>query len=93
MTKIDILDREIRWQDDLCVAKWIEDAKAEIRHIRFCHGNVSKMLTEAAQIIDDQTKEIAELKTQISFERVQQQAEVNQLNDDIKFLRSKLPNL
>ncbi len=93
MTKIDILDREIRWQDDLCVAKWIEDAKAEIRHIRFCHGTVSKMLTEAAQIIDDQNKEIGELKTQISFERVQQQAEVNQLNDDIKFLRSKLPNL
>ena len=38
-------------------------------------------------------KEIAELKTLISFERDQQQAEVNILNDDIKFLRSKLPNL
>lgn len=65
MTEIDILDREIRWQDDLCVAKWIEDAKAEIRHIRFCHGTVSKMLTEAAQIIDDQNKEIGELKFQL----------------------------
>ncbi len=65
MTEIDILDREIRWQDDLCVAKWIEDAKAEIRHIRFCHSNVSKMLTEAAQIIDDQNEEIGELKFQL----------------------------
>ena len=66
MTEIDILDREIRWQDDLCVAKWIEDAKAEIKHIRFCHRNVSKMLTEAAQIIDDQTEEINELKFQLN---------------------------
>ena len=44
-------------------------------------------------LVAEQRKEIAELKTLISFERVQQQAEVNQLNDDIKFLRSKLPNL
>jgi chromosome segregation ATPase len=93
MTEIDILDREIRWQDDLCVAEWIDDAKAEIQQLRDHHGRLSKMLTEAAQIIDDQNEEIGELKTQISFERVQQQAEVNQLNDDIKFLRSKLPNL
>jgi len=93
VTEIDILDREIRWTDDLCVAKWIEDAKAEIRHIRFCHGNVSKMLTEAARIIDNQNKEIAELKTQISFERDINLGREDQLNDDIKFLRSKLPNL
>jgi hypothetical protein len=44
-------------------------------------------------LVLERDREIAELKTQISFERVQQQAEVNQLNDDIKFLRSKLPNL
>lgn len=93
MTKIDILDRAFQWTKDDEAAAWIKEAMAEIRHIRFCHGTVSKMLTEAAQIIDDQNKEIRELKTQISFERDQHQAEVNQLNDDIKFLRSKLPNL
>lgn len=43
--------------------------------------------------LEVQRKEIAELKTLISFERGQHQAEVNILNDDIKFLRSKLPNL
>jgi chromosome segregation ATPase len=128
MTKIDILDRAFQWTKDDEVAAWIKEAMAEIRHIRFCHGNVSKMLTEAAQImddqnkeiaklkveieklrdrqghldkmlseaaqiIDDQNKEIAELKVEIDFERNMHQAEVNQLNDDIKFLRSKLPNL
>jgi chromosome segregation ATPase len=93
MTEIDILDREIRWQDDLCVAKWIEDAKAEIQKLCDRQGRLDKMLSEAAEIIDDQNKEIAELKTQISFERDQQQAEINILLDDIKFLRSKLPNL
>ena len=93
MTEIDILDREICWTDIVDPLEWIDDAKAEIRYIRFCHGNVSKMLTEAAQIMDDQNKEIAKLKTEIDFERNLHQAEVNQLNDDIKFLRSKLPNL
>jgi len=38
-------------------------------------------------------KLLAELKTEIDFERNLHQAEVNQLLDDIKFLRSKLPNL
>jgi hypothetical protein len=38
-------------------------------------------------------KLLAELKVEIDFERNLHQAEVNQLNDDIKFLRSKLPNL
>ena len=65
MTEIDILDREIRWTDDLCVVEWIEDAKAEIQQLRDRHGMLSKMLTEAAQIIDDQTEEIEELKFQL----------------------------
>jgi hypothetical protein len=93
VTKIDILDRAFQWTKDDEVAAWIKEAMAEIRYIRFCHGNVSKMLTEAAQIMDDQNKKIAKLKTEIDFERNMHQAEVNQLNDDIKFLRSKLPNL
>jgi hypothetical protein len=42
---------------------------------------------------NEQKEEIAKLKTMISFERDQHQAEVDQLLDDIKFLRSKLPNL
>ena len=65
MTEIDIRDREIRLQDDLCVAEWIEDATAEIQKLRDHHGRLSKMLTEAAQIIDDQTEEIEELKFQL----------------------------
>ena len=93
MTRIDLLDQRIHIDDTQAVIDWIDDAMAEIRYIRFCHGNVSKMLTEAAQIMDDQNKEIAKLKTEIDFERNLHQAEVNQLNDDIKFLRSKLPNL
>lgn len=48
---------------------------------------------ELIDLVMKKDKEIAELKTLISFERDQQQAEVNILNDDIKFLRSKLPNL
>jgi predicted nucleic acid-binding Zn-ribbon protein len=43
--------------------------------------------------IEQISKEVLKLKTQIDFERNMHQAEVNQLNDDIKFLRSKLPNL
>ena len=67
MTEIDILDRAFQWTKDDEVAAWIKEAMAEIRHIRFCHGNVSKMLTEAAQIIDDQTREIAELKIRVEL--------------------------
>jgi len=93
MTKIDILDRAFQWTKDDEVAAWVKEAMAEIKQLRDRQGHLDKMLSEAAEIIDGQNKEIRELKTQISFERVQQQAEVNQLNDDIKFLRSKLPNL
>ncbi len=67
MTKIDILDREIRWTDDLCVAEWIDDAKAEIQQLRDRHGMLSKMLGEAAQIIDDQTEEIGELQSDLEM--------------------------
>jgi erythromycin esterase-like protein len=103
------------------MCKCYNEQKEEVQKLRDRQGHLDKMLSEAAEIVDQQTreigelqsdvemfmnlcdkkdewlevqrKEIAELKTQISFERVQQQAEVNQLNDDIKFLRSKLPNL
>jgi chromosome segregation ATPase len=93
MTEIDILDREICWTDIVDPLEWIDDAKAEIQQLRDRQGHLDKMLGRAAEIIVDQTEEIGELKTLISFERNLHQAEVNQLNDDIKFLRSKLPNL
>jgi len=67
MTEIDILDREIRWQDDLCVAKWINEAKAEIQQLRDRHGMLSKMLGEAAEIIDEQTREIGELQSDVEM--------------------------
>jgi len=44
-------------------------------------------------LVLERDKEIAELKTQISFERDINAGREDQLNDDIKFLRSKLPNL
>jgi hypothetical protein len=51
------------------------------------------MLNSGGRYMDEQNKKIAELKVELDFERNLHQAEVNQLNDDIKFLRSKLPNL
>jgi hypothetical protein len=75
------------------MCKCYNEQKAEIEKLRDRQGHLDKMLSEAADIIDDQNKEIAKLKTLISFERDQQQAEVSILLDDIKFLRSKLPNL
>ena len=50
-------------------------------------------LSHMCKRYNEQKEEIAKLKTMISFERDQHQAEVDQLLDDIKFLRSKLPNL
>ena len=65
MTDIDILDREVRWTDDLCVVEWIEDAKIEIQQLRDRQIHLDKMLTEASEIIDQQTEEINELKFQL----------------------------
>lgn len=65
MTEIDILDRAFQWTKDEQVAAWIKEAIAEIQQLRDHHGRLSKMLTEAAQIIDDQTEEINELKFQL----------------------------
>ncbi len=65
MTEIDILDREVRWTDDLCVVEWIEDAKIEIQQLRDRQIHLDKMLTEASEIIDQQTEEINELKFQL----------------------------
>ena len=66
MTDIDILDREVRWTDDLCVVEWIEDAKIEIQQLRDRQIHLDKMLTEASEIIDQQTEEIDELKFQLN---------------------------
>ena len=67
MTEIDILDRDIRWNDDLCVAAWVTDAAKEIKHLRYCHGDVSRMLTDAARFIDEQNKEINKLKSDLNL--------------------------
>jgi hypothetical protein len=48
---------------------------------------------ELIALVLERDREIAELKTQISFERDINLGREDQLNDDIKFLRSKLPNL
>jgi len=52
-----------------------------------------KAFSHVCKRYNEQKDEICKLKTLISFERDQHQAEVNILLDDIKFLRSKLPNL
>jgi ATP-dependent Clp protease adapter protein ClpS len=48
---------------------------------------------ELIALVLERDREIAELKTQISFERDINAGREDQLNDDIKFLRSKLPTL
>ena len=73
MTEIDILDQEIRWTDDLCVAEWIDAAKAEIQQLRDRHGMLSKMLGEAAEIIDQQTREIGELQGEIESYEIERE--------------------
>jgi uncharacterized coiled-coil DUF342 family protein len=65
MTEIDILDRAFQWTKDEQVAAWIKEAMAEIQQLRDRHGMLSKMLGEAAEIIDQQTREIGELQGEI----------------------------
>ena len=67
MTEIDILDRAFQWTKDEQVAAWINEAKAEIKQLRDRHGYLSKMLGEAAEIIDQQTREIGELQSDVEM--------------------------
>lgn len=67
MTEIDILDRAFQWTKDEQVAAWINEAKAEIQQLRDRHGHLSKMLGEAAEIIDQQTREIGELQSDLEM--------------------------
>lgn len=67
MTKIDILDRAFQWTKDEQVAAWINEAKAEIQQLRDRHGMLSKMLGEAAEIVDQQTREIGELQSDVEM--------------------------
>lgn len=62
MDEVAFLKQVLRYVDDLESSHATED---EIKQIRDRHGMLSKMLTEAAQIIDDQTEEINELKFQL----------------------------
>ena len=78
MTEIDLLDRHPYIDDIQAVIDWMDNARAEIKHLRYCHGDVSRMLTDAARFIDEQNKEINKLKEELKQEVLQKKLEATE---------------
>jgi len=60
MDEVAFLERVLQYVDQLESSRATED---EIQQLRDRHGHLSKMLGEAAEIIDQQTREIGELQS------------------------------
>lgn len=67
MTEIDLLDQHPYIDDIQAVIDWMDNARVEIKHLRYCHGDVSRMLTDAARFIDEQNKKISELQSDVDL--------------------------
>ena len=62
--EVAFLERVLQYVDQLESSRATED---EIKQLRDRHGYLSKMLGEAAEIIDDQTREIGELQSDVEM--------------------------